>query len=74
MRSPGNKTDIAKLDFYWEDGLTSALDSSADTAIQEGGTRPLETYLDFLAEIKPHEQELRDVTVFRKPFTLSRKN
>lgn len=62
-----SQAKIDKLVFRWDHRASRSLGKKDDSHKQYS----LDKYFDFLAEIKPHKQELKYTKVFTTPFTLS---
>jgi hypothetical protein len=60
---------IDKLNFKW-DRKASKSNKQKKMDLDDDKPRSLEKYFEFLSEIRPHQHELEDVRIFKKPFTL----
>ena len=70
MKSQAKRTASDKLTFHWDRKASRNTSTSGDMQSNYHQKRSLNTYFDFLDEVKPHMEELRQTQVFKKPFTL----
>lgn len=68
MKSQAKRTAGDKLTFHWDRKASRNASTRGDK--QSDYQKDLNAYFDFLDEVKPHREELRETQVFIKPFTL----
>ena len=70
MKSREKKKKIDKLILKWDSKALPLSSIRKNVPPDYDKQRPLDEYLDFLDEIRPHIQELRRLKVFDKPFKI----
>jgi len=68
MKSQAKRTAADKLTFHWDRKASRNASTRGDK--QSNDQKDLTVYFDFLDEVKPHREELRQAQVFKKLFTL----
>jgi hypothetical protein len=70
MTSQDNQRDFDTITLHWDHSASTPSDIEKNIRNDQPIKRNLDEYFNFLDQVRPHIDELRRTSIFKKPFTL----
>jgi hypothetical protein len=70
MTSQDNQKDFDTITLHWDHSASTTSDIEKNIRNDQHIKLNLDEYFNFLDQVRPHIDELRRTSIFKKPFTL----